>query len=82
MYTLVNTNLPTNGSVIILNAIAANEESFETQICLKVSFVSKSLQSIWASLTSIGLGKNSTAASITICTQIFCRADPQTTGYN
>ena len=33
-------------------------------------------------VTSIGEGKYSVAASITICTPIFCRADPQVTAYN
>jgi hypothetical protein len=65
-----------------LNAKAAREELFATGISFIISPVSISFAAIFQSFTSRGDGKYSTAASITICTQIFCKAEPQTTAYN
>jgi hypothetical protein len=49
-----------------LKAKAAREESLATGISFIISQVSTSLQEIFPSFTSIGDGKYSTAASITI----------------
>ena len=56
-YTLVNVNLPTNGSVAILNAMAASDESFATGNVLSSSFVSTSFTESIPSFTSTGDGR-------------------------
>src|SRR6187402_798632 len=77
-YTRKKVKLPTNGSLAILNASAANGASSEDG---RVSFsVSSSgfVPSIGG--TSTGDGKKLTTASSNSCTPLFLKAEPHNTG--
>ena len=74
-YTLKKHNLPTYGSVAILNASAENGAS--SDVSLSISFPSSSTPLIWS--ISNGDGKYSTILSNNNCNPLFLYADPQHT---
>ena len=69
--------MPTNGSVMILNASAANGSSSSER-----RSTGSSLPALtpWIGGTSVGAGRKSTTASSSGCTPLFLNAEPHSTG--
>ena len=77
-YTLINVNVPTNGSVAILKARAEKGSSSDEDLLISTS--SSSGNDPLIALTSFGAGRYSIAASRTACTPLFLKAEPQKAG--
>ena len=80
-YTRMNVSWPTNGSVMILNASAANGFVSSAGRSIGVSSA-LSIDTPWIAGMSIGDGRKSTTASSSGCTPLFLKAEPQMTGTN
>src|SRR6056297_3091333 len=79
-YTRKNVSVPTNGSVAILKASAANGALSSASRVARVRSLSSNSPSI--ARTSVGDGRYSITASSTACTPLFLNALPPSTGTN